>query len=187
MDGSGNKAWVGLVALMLVGFAGCGGDDSDDAGRTPGLSDAPGADEALGGGEGEGSDGDVCSLLETSEVEAEFGQRGPVADGVISLANCMWEVGEDQTGDDSGFVSLLRANPVGPMDEAMVNTMALAEDPVAVDGVGDEAHYDLNGGLCTLYVRSGELLFTLSSYFNTPVDGVQQKLATLAEQAISRA
>lgn len=93
MDGIGmragarsRRAAVGLVALVAgatLGLVACGGDDegSDGAG---GLGPGGDGGDAGGGLPGSGSGGgdvDVCGLLEVAEIEAQFGDIGPVSEG----------------------------------------------------------------------------------------------------------
>ena len=200
----GIERWVraGTAAALLVGLAGCG---DDDGGGEIGLGEVTadgdrGADGDLGDSDaGGGPPPDLCALLETDEVEAEFGERGAVGEGYPELESCVWDVG-DQSIAGTGNVTV---NGYGPaigqtVEQQFAGYKDLADDAVDIEGLGDEAYAehdpeafdDRSLGVMFehtfVYFRSGETFLSVSAFFGPGVDGVQDKLVTLAEHVIDR-
>jgi hypothetical protein len=182
----GVAAGVVMLAFLGLGAAGCGGDDGGDGATGPGGA----ATQSGGGGEGgdagaaEGSGVDVCSLLEVSEIETAFGDRGPVAEGEENTEiACNWEVGDlSRPNSGAGSVGVMNARYAGSVEDALAESRAIVDNPVDVQGLGDEAFIDYG----TLHVRSGDAYLTVSAYFSPDVDGLDEKLVTLARHALSR-
>jgi hypothetical protein len=171
----GHKVRAGLVVtLLLVGAAACG--DDDDLGGTTGVDPAGDAGGANGGGSG----GDACSLLEVSEIEAEFGDHGAVADGELLGFSCSWEVGDiDDPG--SGIVVVTKARGAGSPEQSLAEIRGMESNPVEVDGVGDEACL-CSGGL---WFRSGAITLSVTAFFSSE-DADKAKLVTLAQHMLDR-
>lgn len=197
------NAWIraGLAASLLVGLAGCGKDDGGDLGvgevadqGSPDQSDDGGLDAA-----GDGQRLDLCSLLEASEIEAEFGERGAVAGGLEELESCVWDVGP-QSEAGSGNVTIWDYPPVPgvSIEDNFAGFKELADNPVDIDGLGDEAYYEHDPEAYDdrslevmwehtfVYFRSGETFLSVSAFFGPGVDGVEDRLVTLAEHVLSR-
>lgn len=198
----GIERWVraGVAAVLLVGLAGCG---DDEGGGEIGLGEVTGdggADGGLGDGEeGGGPPADLCALLETAEVEAEFGERGAVGEGYPEFDSCVWDVG-DQSIAGTGNVTV---NGYGPaigqtVEQQFAGYKDLADNPVDIEGLGDEAYAEHDPEAFDdrslevmfehtfVYFRSGETFLSVSAFFGPGVDGVQDKLVTLAEHVIDR-
>lgn len=200
----GFERWVraGVAAALLVGVAGCG---EDEGGGELGVGEVTAdGDGGAGGGVGDGEAGggqppDLCALLETSEVEAEFGERGAVGEGYPELDSCVWDVG-DQSTAGSGNVTI---NGYGPaigqtIEQQFAGYKDLADNPVDIEGLGDEAYAEHDPEAYDdrslevmfehtfVYFRSGETFLSVSAFFGPGVDGVQDKLVTLTEQVIGR-
>jgi hypothetical protein len=177
---------AGLVVLSFLATAACGGKDGGDGstglGGATTQSDRGG--ESGDAGAEESSGVDVCSLLEVSEIEAVFGDRGPVAEGEANMEiSCNWEVGDlSQTNSGAGNVGLLNARYAGSVEEALAESRAIVDNPIDVPGLGDEAFLDY----ATLHFRSGETYIAVSAFFSPDVDGVGEKLVTLARHVLSR-
>jgi hypothetical protein len=166
-----------LVLAAALAVAGCG-DDSDDEGAAP--RDTPADVEDI---TGDAPDVDPCSLLEVSEIDAEFGAQGTVLDGQDQGDQCLWEVGEDQTALGTGTVSVFVQYvnpelPIAPIDDIFADQQASYAESTPVDGIGDEAYFEPNGA--TVNVRSGDLIWFVQAAFIPQVDGVQEKLEALA-------
>lgn len=176
-----------ITLLLLVGAAACGGDDKDGGLGARPAQDQGDASADGGGGDGDGaggSEGDPCSLLEVSEIKAEFGDRGAVAEGEALGFSCSWEVGDlSDTGSGAGSVGVTRARSAPSAEEAIAEIRDLSLDPVEVEGLGDEALFDFS----MLWFRSGDVLFSVSAFFNTEYDNVQEKLLSLAHRMLDRA
>jgi hypothetical protein len=179
----GFRLRAGLVALLL-GAAACGDDDGGGSVGPSGPADQDGATSEGGGG----TDifGDPCSVLEVSEIEQLFGDRGAVADGDPLGANCSWQVG---SGSDAGFVGMgvVPARPDQSTEDAVTADGQLSVDLVeaAVSGVdAGDALFDASSGF--LWFRSGDLVIGMSGLFDPEVEGLQDKLVVLAEQVLQR-
>jgi len=198
----GIERWVraGVAAVLLVGLAGCG---DDEGGGEIGLDEVTGdvgTDGGIGDGEaGGGPPADLCALLETAEVDAEFGERGAVGEGYPEFESCVWDVG-DQSIAGTGNVTV---NGYGPaigqtVEQQFAGFKDLAESPVDIEGLGDEAYAEHDPEAFDdrslevmfehtfVYFRSGETFLSVSAFFGPGVDGVQDKLVTLTEQVIGR-
>lgn len=169
---TGYRVRVGLVTLLLlVGAAACG-DDDDSLGGTSGAGPI--------GGQGDADTGaDACSLLEVSEIEAEFGDNGAVADGELLGFSCSWEVG-GTGGARSGVVVVTKARGAGSPEQSLAEIRDLDSSPVEVAGVGDEACL-CSGGL---WFRSGDITFSVSAFFGQDVLDKEAKLTTLAHHML---
>lgn len=171
-----------LVLVLAVGLAAAGcGDDGDDEGDEPGG--IPEDVEEVEDITGDAPDVDPCSLLEVSEIDAEFGAQGTVLDGQDQGDQCLWEVGEDQTALGTGTVSVFVQYvnpelPIDPIEDIFAGQQASYADSAPVDGIGDEAYFEPNGA--TVNVRSGDLIWFVQAAFIPQVDGVQEKLEALA-------
>ena len=176
------KTFVLTVALGLV-MLGCGDDDGGDGGADAPLPDE--VEDAIG----DSPDVDPCSLLEVSEIEAEFGDAGEVFDGMDQGDQCLWEVGEDQsalgTGTVSVFVQFINPDlPIEPIEDIFAAQQESYADATPVEGIGDEAYFEPNGA--TVNARSGDLIWFVQAAFIPQVDGVQEKLETLAGLVANR-
>jgi hypothetical protein len=200
----GIERWLraSVAAVLLVGLAGCG---DDDGGGETGLGEVTGdgdsgAEGGLGDNEaGGGPPADLCALLETSEVEAEFGERGAVGEGYPEFDSCVWDVG-DQSIAGTGNVTVGSYGPaIGQtVEQQFAGYQDLAENPVDIEGLGDEAYAEHDPEAFDdrslevmfehtfVYFRSGETFLSVSAFFGPGVDGVQDKLVTLAEHVIDR-
>lgn len=176
----GCKTRAGLITLLLlVGTAACGDDGS---GGPIGGADGSGGDKGSGDG---GDGGDVCALLEVSEIEEAFGEHGAVADGEPLGISCTWEIG-DVAEAGSGVVGITRARGAGTPEQSMAEIRDLVSNPIEVDDLGDEAFFDGS----SLWFRSGPITFSVSAYFSfgEASDAEdQEKLLTLARQVLARA
>ncbi|HEY3142369.1 MAG TPA: hypothetical protein VGJ86_14620 [Acidimicrobiales bacterium] len=177
----GLKARAGMVTLLLlVGAAACGDDDADGtAGAGP--ANGPGGAKPGNAGGGESSDGDACSLLEVQEIEAEFGDRGAVADGEVLGFSCSWEVG-DVADEGYGAVAVTSALGNPSAEQALAEIHEISSNQVEVDGIGDQAFL----GSDSLWFRSGDQVLSVSGSFITEVDGMQEKLTSLAQHMLDR-
>lgn len=192
----GRTARAGVVTLLLLvgAVAACGGDggsgDGDGTGLGPSGGDKGDANGEAGGGDGgsgdgdggDSAEGDPCSLLEVSEIETEFGDRGAVADGERLGFSCAWQVG-DISDPSSGIVVITRARGAGSPEQSMAEIRDLESNPVDVEGVGDEACL-CSGGL---WFRSGAITFSVTASFGDDVPDVEEKLTTLAQHMLDRA
>jgi hypothetical protein len=188
MDGFVTKAWAGLAGLVVLSFlgtVGCGGDDGGDGSTgLGGVTTQPGGGESSDAGSEESSGADVCSLLEVSEIEAAFGDRGPVAEGEDNTEMaCNWEVGDlSEPNSGSGNVGVMNARYPGSVEDAIAESRAIVDNPIDVEGLGDEAFLDYG----TLHVRSGDAYIAVSGHFSPDVEGLDEKLVTLARHVLSR-
>lgn len=192
------KTATGLAAVVLLGVAGCGGGSDEKTAKDELDSQGAGSEDAGDIGDaGQSAAVDLCSLLETSEVETEFGERGVVVDGVEDFTHCTWDVG-DQSQNNSGSLSVSDMGPaIGQTaEDYFAGFKELANDPVDVDGVGDEAYYETDpdaysSGDTTfeqsfLVFRTGDLVLSLDAFFGPAVAGTQEKLLELAEHVLDR-
>lgn len=184
------------MALLLLVAAGCGGDGNKDVGLGGGPgreSAAPVGDVTAAGGNG---GIDPCSLLDAAEVQAQFGERGAVADGQSDFASCVWDVG-DQTQEGSGDVYVTGYPPAGGSgEEQFASVREMTDNPVGVEGLGDEAFLQITpleesplGVLETtiVTVRHGDLVLDVGANFGPPsIPDAQDKLVALAELVLQR-
>lgn len=119
-----------------------------------------------------------CSLLTTAEVEQTIGKlKGtPRVDTLGDTAQCIYEFA-DATSELDIWIGT--ADSLAPARKR-------AKQPVAVNGIGDEAIMDrgrIDASTAELHVRKGKqvLLFMLS---DTPGDVA--KLKALAQKAVGR-
>ena len=179
------KASVLGIAVVLA-IAGCGddGDDDDDA-----TDASPEEIEEVVEDDDDGeAEIDLCSLLEVSEIEAEFGQQGTVLDGEEELDQCTWEVGEDQSQQGTGTVSVYVQSLIPPgqsTEEFYADQLASAPEAVEVPGVADEAFYQ-PPPVTVLNARQGDTFFFVQAAFIPEVEGSQEKLENLATLVAGR-
>lgn len=185
------------VVVAVLAVAGCGGGDGGGVAGAGGAT-GPGGGSGTGEADAGGTDDDgldLCTLLETSEVEAEFGEVGPVAGGEPDFIHCVWEVGELYR-EGSGTVSVTDFGPpLGvTMEEHLATFRGFADNPVDIDGLGDGAFYDeevpdqLDGGFeaASVTFRFGDRLLQVRASFRPAPDGMEERLATLAEHVVDR-
>lgn len=188
-----------LAALLLLGAAACG-DDEDGAGGTgpggigSGTQDGAGA-EAGGDAAGTGAEidfgVDACTLLQATEIEAQFAEVGPVGEGVPSDLGsffCRWEA-EENGATQADMLPPEVWVKVEPLYEGTSVAGALG-DPIPVEGLGDEAYYDANTAEASLHVGAGEWVVALGAvpravHIDTGT-GMQNRLAALAELILGR-
>jgi hypothetical protein len=184
---------LALSIVALLAIPGCS-DDSGEGGEESSTEDAQGdgadADtDATGDDEGEGGDVsvepdiDLCSLLEVSEIDAEFGEQGSVLDGVEELDQCSWDVGQDQSEPGTGSVHVFvqyvdPSLPIESAEERFAQQRAAYSEAVELEDLGDEAYYEPNGP--SVNVRSGALIWFVQAPFIPEVPDTQQKLENLA-------
>lgn len=196
-------AAISLGALLSV-LAACG----DDGGQ-PGTQPAGGA-AGGSGGPGSAATGEIepCELLDVGDIEAEFGDVGPIGEGFEDLDACAWHVNEvinDPAGD--GGTVYLRHDALGarvydtPEDlfDATRETdesIDLWDDGVVdVSGVGDAAYYasseemevvgtTQSHGL--LVVLANGVVFSASAVFLPGIEGTQERLVAIAQVVIDR-
>lgn len=193
------KARTTVATLVLAGAAaiGCGDDDDagafglDDSGQMPdGLpSELPADLSEAELGEDSPSDLDLCSLLETAEVEAELGHRGTVTDGYLDGTRCVWDVG-DLLDTTWGTVALseLPSAPGMSAEEYFDRSREDYVDPVDVEGVGDEAYYavDTEYSEVAVFIRVGETMVLLNGFFANDLEDVREPLVALAGRVAGR-
>lgn len=193
-------AWVrtGLLVLLMMAGLACGGDDDEALPTDDGAG--AGADtggEDSGGEESDASDDvDVCSLLELADVEAEFGDRGEVTEG---FSACDWQVGEFGLSG-TGNINVTGLTTFGAIEDDYDIAWDVSDNPVAVEGVGDEAFFDFADPLgsgeftsddsaASVTFRTGDLLIMVqSNFFDLEVDPEQERdrLIALAERMLAR-
>jgi hypothetical protein len=204
----GRARGLGLAMALLLGLgglAGCGGDDDDgaalDADAGTGAADAAddgGGDAPPGAPTSPGEALGVCDMLQVSEIEAQFGDLGAIAEGETTAMGCEWQVGEPVEGApiDSALTLQVLFHPGDELEgfypngaeqaEADLAEVSGRDDVVPISGLGDEAVLDFG----VLYVRSGEILYAVGGYMipNAPLgtDAMQAKLTALAEQVLGR-
>jgi hypothetical protein len=182
-----------LVMALLLGGAGCAGSDDGapalDADTEPG--DAPDeaptepATETGGGSEDTASSsswsGDPCSLLTVAEIETQFGDRGPVAEGVtyINDQTCRWVIGDLLDGGGNVVVEV-----VVDSDRSLEDDARAAAVTERIEGLGDEAYGDEDSP--HLLFRTDDLRFRLTADFVGDDSGALNQLIPLAELVLSR-
>jgi len=182
------RRFLALVATCAVLLAACSSGDDDGGSDTSSPSDE--TSEQTGdtsATEDTGDDGgelDECTLLETSEIEAEFG--GPVSDPMDQGYQCQWEVGEDQSQPGTGTISVFTGTeiPGESGQERYDSLLDAATDPVEVDGVGDAAFYEPVFGSVTLLAN--DTVVTVQAAFLPEPDGQQEKVESLAGDMADR-
>jgi hypothetical protein len=198
-------AWAraGVTAILFLGIAGCG-DDDDGSPELGGVAeqgsvDGAGSDDDDGGEVDGGQALDLCTLLEESEVEAEFGERGRAAEGYEEFESCVWEVGDQSVaGTGSVTVSEYPTIPGQSLEDNFAGFEELADDPVDIDGLGEEAYFehdatafdDRSLGVVFehtfVYFRTDSVFLSVSAFFGPGVDGVEDRLVVLAEHVLDR-
>ena len=150
---------AGLIALAMLAFAACGGDDDDsgdggDSQEPTASAPADGDDGSANGeeptdapGDDEGNDGNggqvehACDLLTPEEVAAAVGVE--VGEGRDYLAtaqgatNCEWQSPEEVTV----YMEVLPSGGRDYFDAIHIADSDPAFEEEPVDGLGDEAIY----------------------------------------------
>lgn len=189
MNRIGTRATSGLVAMLLVGAMACGDNGDSDAG-SPGSSDQDDASDVGDfGGPGDeaseaGDDIDPCSLLEVSDIEAQFGEFGTFAEGESLGPTCTWDLAGADFSTDSMNVSARTALGNGPIENEF-DDLRENYDGVDIDGVGDAAFMSpSSNGLSFL---SGDYIVSINIIIeDSDIEGEQEKLEALAQLIIDR-
>lgn len=185
------RATSGLVAMLLVGAMACGDDGDTDVG-SPGSSGQDDASEVgdFGdpGGEASESEDDIdpCSLLEVSDIEAQFGELGTFAEGESLGPTCTWDLAtRDDFSTDGMDLSVSTALSNRPIEAEFDDLRETSEDPVDIAGVGDDAFMASLGN--SLRVLSGDHIMALNIVIeDSDIEGEQEKLEALAQLVIDR-
>jgi hypothetical protein len=160
----------------------------DDGGGGLGPAGDGGTDQSGDSGSTGGSTGDPfqdCTMLETTEVEAQFGELGEVADPFFDVGGCAWEIGDQEGfGTPEGFGDFLdvRWIPSDP-DASMEETFGGAGYEL-VEGLADEAWISPEAD--TLVLRRGSLHVSLATSLSDEVPDLRDKMVTLAELVLNR-
>lgn len=202
--GTSRAAAAFLCALLGVLVAcGDGGAKSSGAAETGGATE-----DGIESADADPGEIDPCELLEEADVEAEFGDAGPIGEGFNDLDACAWHVNElitDPAGD-GGTVYLthdsLAAQTYGTPEEHFKASRENDEGSdlwddglVDVSGVGDAAYYASSEEMevagttqshGVLVVRSDGVVFSLSAVFIPAIERTQERLAALAQVVIDR-
>jgi hypothetical protein len=127
---------------------------------------------------------EACELLEVADVEEQLGMLGPVREGEVNPVGCLWPIGRDTrlSGLDLQFLfhpadELAAYYPEGSPEAALADVRLVPEVP----GVGDEALLSYG----TLYVRSGEIVFSLSLESFAGASDYAAALVPLAQQLVA--
>jgi len=170
-------------------LAGACGDDSDggDGVSLPGAGDD--IEEATEGAGSDDTDIDPCTLLEVEEIEAEFGDAGPVTDGEPEFDQCNWLVGEDQSqlGTGSVHVFVQYVDPDLPVEDASEIFAAQKDETdsaVEIDGLGDDAYF--HPDLTTVHFLMGDRMLFVQAVFIPERPDVQESLERLAHLVADR-
>jgi hypothetical protein len=171
-----------LAIIVLIPLAGC---------RDTPAADPGGADQA-----GEATQGApvttnqpvtdfdldrLCTLLELSEIEAEFGQYGSVSEGTLTpdLRSCDWLIG------DQSLQLRVLAQSQDPQARLVSEREALEADDeyeiADVNGVGDYAYVIRWEGTTQLVFLTGGQVFYLYSFVSAT-----DELTTLAGHVTGR-
>lgn len=204
MGGRRSEVWLRVVGMALVALSplvACGDDDGGGlgaAGVTDEGDDGDGtAGDPFGAGDGGAAEGvppdgpgvalGACDLLEPAEIEAELGDLlGPVREGEVNPAGCLWPIGQD----DIQIAGLDLQILYHPSDEVADDFAGSSPDAALADvqgvpevpGLGDEARLSYG----TLYVRSGDTVVSLSLESFAGADAYVAELVALAEQLVPR-
>jgi hypothetical protein len=158
VDRSTLKAGVGLLVMgLLLGGAGCAGSDDGSPAQNADTEPGDAPDEAptepttetVGGSEDTASNpswsGDPCSLLTVAEIETQFGDQGPVAEGVthINDQTCRWVIGDLLDGGGNVVVEV-----VVDSDRSLEDDARAAAVTERIEGLGDEAYGDKGSPTC---------------------------------------
>jgi hypothetical protein len=175
------RTQLATVAAVLITLAGCGGNnanDDNDAAGAPATSqpEQPVPDFDLDR---------LCSMLELSEIEAEFGEYGAIHEGELNRdwRSCDWQIGE-QVGEQLLQLRVVPtvANPRERLDREREGLEQDEEyEVVDVSGVGEYAYSILWQGSTQLVFLSQGYVF----YLYTLVDATEE-LTTLAGYVVDR-
>jgi hypothetical protein len=171
-----------LAIIVLIALAGCrdtppadpGGDDraGEATEGAPVSTNQPAAEFDLDR---------LCSLLEPSEIAAEFGEYGSVSEGTLTpdLRSCDWLI-----GDQILQLRVLESSqdPQARLVSERETLEADAEyEVVDVDGVGDYAYVVRWEGTTQLVFLTGGQVFYLYSFVSAT-----DELTTLAGHVTGR-
>ncbi len=189
--GTPMRRFLVLVAVCAVLLAACSSGSDDSGSDTTGSSDDSaeqtgsdtGGDTTSGDSDG-GDEIDKCTLLEASEIEAEFG--GPVSNPIDEGYQCQWEVGEDQSQPGTGTISVAAGTQVPDQSGQDYYDIVreAATDAVEVDGIGDAAYYEPVFGAVT--VLANDTVIVVQAAFIPEPDGQQEKVENLAALVADR-
>lgn len=175
------RTQLAIVAAVLITLAGCGGSNSNDnddpAGAPAGApaNDQPEQPEAA-------FDVDrLCTMLERSEIEAEFPEHRPVSEGTLTaeFRSCDWQMGDEYLQ--------LRVLPIvqDPRGRLLSERESQEQDPeyeiVDVPGVGEYAYALRWQETTQLIFLSEGLVFYLYTFFPAV-----EELTTLAGHVVDR-
>lgn len=201
---TGSRRGAALCLGVLLSVLVACGDNDGSTGTTE--AGAAGDDGASGGADS--GEIDPCALLDETDIEAEFGDIGPIGEGFQDLDACAWHVNEviDDPAGDGGTVDL-RHNDLATeiYDTPEENFQASRDNDegsdlwddgvVDVSGVGDAAYYasaekqEVVGTTQShgiLVVLSDGVVFSVSAVFLPAIEGTQDRLAALAQVVIDR-
>jgi hypothetical protein len=190
VEKTGTRTWrracKGLVLVLAVlGAVGCGDDDDGASGVAPGNDTGTGQAESSGDATGDsGAPADECTELRTSEVEAQFGEAGPVADAYVDeVGGCIWEIGDQEGfGEPGGFGGFFGLNTFrGDTSMSLEETFGSGE---SIQGLGDEAWLTSDANL--LIVRLDDLHLSLTTSLSEDVEDARGKMVALAELVVDR-
>lgn len=177
-----------VVAAAMLLAAACG--DDSDSGEDVSLPDAgDDVEAATDDATTDDTDIDPCTLLEVEEIEAEFGDAGPVLDGEEEIDQCTWLVGEDQSQPGTGTVHVFvqYVDPSLPMDDAadiFAEQQSTTPGAVEVDGLGDAAYFTPNAASVDFLI--GDRILFVQAVFIPERPDVQESLETLAHLVAER-
>ena len=172
-----------MVITVFVALAGCGSPEADSGGAGGG----PAASGPATGGRSSAAPPaafDVtrlCSLLEKSEIESEFGKYGKVTGGQFDAgrSSCDWQIGRQ-------ILQLRAPAPVENPRERLVSQrddLAKKKDYkiVDVEGLGEYAYAILWNGTTQLVVLTKGVVFYLYTFLSAT-----DELVNLAGHAVKR-
>jgi hypothetical protein len=175
------RTQLATLAAVLIALAGCGGSNSNDN-NDP--AEAPAGAPANDQPEQPGAAFDVdrlCTMLERSEIEAEFPDYQPVSEGTLTpeFRSCDWQMGDQYLQ--------LRVLPAveNPRDRLLSERETQEQDPeyeiADVPGVGEYAYVLLWQDTTQLIFLAEETVFYLYTFFPAV-----EELTTLAGYVVDR-
>jgi hypothetical protein len=173
---------VTAFVTVTVALAGCGSPDADPGGGSGGTNGGSAAAGRSGADQPATLDPTrLCSLLEQSEIAAEFGEHGEVTEGEYHAqsGSCNWQMGRQILQLRAPFpVADPRERLVRQRDDLVKKGEA---EVVDVNGVGDYAYAILWNGTTQLVVLTKGVVFYLYTILSA-----KDELVTLAGHVVKR-
>lgn len=199
------RVCLGLLCVVAVFVAGCGGDDDDSAGGGATTTQEPGGgdDDANGGEDGGGTGGggeapDPCALVSKDEVSEAYGSpmEDPELtdlDAPVGGKQCLLSNTDAPPIKQFSIVTRVSSDFSGPLEDQTVDKLfddtrnflgdnESGNAPEDITGLGDRAFKVGNN----FYILKDGVYLEVSSGLTGGSEESEAAVRSLAEKAVSR-